>query len=344
MSRIMLLSKIFPEGIPTLWCPVITPFSAPGVCDMERMHRHLEKIAPDVKGILIPGSTGEGWDMSDQDILQVMEGVLPKAKELEQHLLIGALKGDAEKTLASIDSSLQWLKELSRVKHDQEALDAWGIAGFTVCPPTGADLSQETITEELEKILRRNVPIALYQLPQVTKNSMSPETVEYLIHKYQNIIMFKDTSGTDETAQSIRDPDDVFFVRGAEGNYSTWQKLGGGPYDGFLLSTANSFSRELGMIMEYLEEGKQEEADDLSRRISACVEAVFPLAAGFEAGNAFANANKAFDHIRAWGADAELLRGPMLYGGARLDAELTAAARKVMEEQGFDVNRGYMEE
>lgn len=344
MNRQALCRQLFPQGIPVLWCPVITPFSAPGSPDIHRLHALLDAIAPSVKGILIPGSTGEGWDMSDHDIRTLIEGVLPKTASLGQHLLIGALKPTVEKTLESINSTLDWLLSYTGAADEHAAMNACSVAGFTVCPPAGHGLTQKQICSGLESLLARGVPTAVYQLPQVTGNEMTPETVRHLAEKYENFFLFKDTSGTDTVALSRLDFHGVFLVRGAEGSYANWHAHGGGPYDGFLLSTANSFSRELGLIISKLEAGSQEEAETLSGRITACVNMVFPRVGEIGAGNAFANANKLFDHLRAWGTEAEEKPGPMLYGGMRLDAELVSLARTAMESNGFDLSRGYLQE
>ncbi len=343
MTRNTLDAKLFPQGIPVLWCPVITPFSSPGVPDIQRLHALLEEIAPSVRGILIPGSTGEGWEMSDQDILSLLEGVLPKSTSLGQHLLIGALKPSTEETIESINSTLRWLLRHTGAADAHAAMDTCAVAGFTICPPAGSNLTQKQLCGGLESVLRTGVPAALYQLPQVTGNEIAPETVQHLAEKYENFFLFKDTSGTDTVSLSMLDFHGVFFVRGAEGSYANWHKFGGGPYDGFLLSTANSFSRELGQVLRMLEAGDRKEAETLSNRITACVNEVFPQAGKVGAGNAFANANKFFDHLRAWGPEAEQKPGPMLYGGMRLGTDLISLARTAMESNGFDLSRGYLQ-
>jgi hypothetical protein len=45
-------------------------------------------------------------------------------------------------------------------------------------------------------------------------------------------------------------PADVGLLRGAEGRYARWSKAHSGPYDGFLLSSANSFPAQLAAILD----------------------------------------------------------------------------------------------
>ena len=61
------------------------------------------------------------------------------------------------------------------------------------------------------------MPMAIYQLPRVTQNELSPELARGLGSRFENFILFKDTSGTDRVALSGNSWDRVFLVRGAEG-------------------------------------------------------------------------------------------------------------------------------
>jgi len=98
----------------------------------------------------------------------------------------------------------------------------------------------------------------------VTENTMSPGLVAGLAALHSNFILFKDTSGADAVALSGENLHGVFLVRGAEGNYSRWLKEAGGPYDGFLLSTANCFGRELVQIIKDVGAGRRQAADQMS--------------------------------------------------------------------------------
>ncbi len=66
--------------------------------------------------------------------------------------------------------------------------------GITVCAAKGAELSQAELIAGLSEVLALGIPTSLYQLPQVTLNELQPETVQTLIKRFQNIILFKDTA------------------------------------------------------------------------------------------------------------------------------------------------------
>ena len=63
-ARARLTQRLFPRGVPRLWCPTLTHFAAKGQFDEPRIRRHLQHLAPCIQGALVPGSTGEGWERS----------------------------------------------------------------------------------------------------------------------------------------------------------------------------------------------------------------------------------------------------------------------------------------
>ena len=167
----------------------------------------------------------------------------------------------------------------------------------------------------------------MYQLPQVTENEMTPESVRYLADRHPNLFFFKDSSGRDEVERAKIAMRDVFLVRGAEGEYARSLRSGDGPYDGLRVSTANVFARMLHEIICLSQSGRKDE-DRITRqahssrswsRPSLCV-------ANLEVGNPFTNANKILDHLMAYGPPA----------GARPAAAVQqcAAALRVRREGG----------
>jgi hypothetical protein len=184
--------------------------------------------------------------------------------------------------------------------------------------------------------------VALYHLPQVTGNEAAPETFARLVAKYPNLILFKDSSGSDGIALSGVDARGVFLVRGAEGDYSRWLRAAGGTYDGFLLSTANSFPAGLLAVVDGIREGRLEEAKKISTALSGAVGEVFTLVGEIPCGNAFTNANKAIEHFMAYGPSAVDRQGPMLHGGIRIPAGIIAATGDSLRRYGLMPEKGYL--
>ncbi len=329
-SRRQLQSRLFPGGIPSLWCPALTHFRAARTPDPERIRRHLGYLAPHVRGILVPGSTGEGWEMDDADVRGLLEVVIPSASDAGIRVLIGVLKTETDAVLACLNSMPDLLANPA-------------VAGITICPPKGSNLTQTRIVVAMRQVLSRGLPTALYQLPQVTQNEMSAETVAALAAEFSNFILFKDTSGTDRVALSGLDFGGVFMVRGAErGGYARWPRAAGGPYDGFLLSTANVFAPELSEILTLLHGGERAKAESLSAHLETIVTEAFAIVADFPVGNAFANANKLLDHFRAHGNGALEVPPPLLYSGASLPAAALEKARALLARHGLLPEAGYL--
>jgi dihydrodipicolinate synthase/N-acetylneuraminate lyase len=343
-ERQALIRELFPDGIPRLWCPPLTHFSAAGVIDFERMSAHFRHIAPWIKGLLIPGTTGEGWELNDEESLSVTEFALRMAKEHGTKLLLGALRTDTDAVKKMISLMLPLIDTTGAVKGGTIAnFRASGVCGFAVCPPKGKSLAQGDIEAGLSVILDMGLPVALYQLPRMTDNEVAPETFEKLAHKYSNLIFFKDSSGRDLIAASDRDKGGVFLVRGGEGDYIRWLKDAGGPYDGFLLSVTNSFSPEMSLFIELLEAGDRVRAGEISASVTKTLFETISLVKSLPYGGPFTNANKAIDHFFAYGPTAESKEGPLLKTGIRIPRDVLSATGDILRTYRLMPEKGYMD-
>jgi|WetSurMetagenome_2_1015567.scaffolds.fasta_scaffold11892_5 4-hydroxy-tetrahydrodipicolinate synthase len=341
-KRKKLLKKLFSQGIPRLWCPLLTHYTHEGEIDFVRMEAHLNHVSTWVKGYLIPGSTGDGWELSDTETSRIVDFALNQARKHDLKVLLGVLKPSVEEMWSEIRLMLQKVLDFTGLHDPSEALISAHVSGFTVCPPTGESLTQELISEGLSIILDMGLPTALYQLPQVTGNEISPETFTSLAKDFPNLIFFKDTSGADRIAKSGQDTSGVFLVRGAEGDYVRWLKGTGGPYDGFLLSIANCFPSFLSSIVELVENGDIEEARLISNKLSNVMNEVFTLIQSVPQGNMFTNANKAIDHYMAYGPSASKKKGPMLHAGVQLPESIISETGKILSRFKLIPPKGYL--
>lgn len=339
-ARSALMNRLLPDGVPTLWCPLLTHYDDAGRIDFERIRRQLDFLAPSVRGFLVPGSTGDGWQLADDQAQALLAGVVGMAVERRLALLIGVLKPSGGAMHDMLARTMRWLQQRAGSDDPVTALRSASVAGFTYCAPHGATLSQGDIADTLDSLLATGLPVSLYQLPQVTGNEIAPATVQRLAARHANLLMLKDTSGEDRVADSGLDS--LFLVRGAEGGYSRHLKLGGSRYDGFLLSTANGFGPQLAALIDHLRNGRQAQADALSARLEATVNEVFAAAAPLRYGNAFTNANKAIDHFMAHGPGAGSVTPPRLHSGERLPAGLIATTGAALERNALMPTRGYL--
>jgi dihydrodipicolinate synthase/N-acetylneuraminate lyase len=338
--RRQIFERLFPDGIPTLWCPPLTHYGDGGSLDRARMRAHLRSMQPWVKGFLVPGSTGEGWDMSGEEARDLVAFMVDEIGAVRGHLLVGILASGVEDVLRRIEDAMAWLRQRTGERDALACLAKSSVCGFTVCPPSGSGLGQDAIRSGLERVLSLGVPVALYQLPQVTGNEMSPETVAGLAARFPGFYLFKDSSGADRVAASgFRD---AFLVRGAEGGYASQLAPAGGIYDGFLLSTANCFARQLGEMIEDVRAGRRKEAGAFSGKLTAVWGELFEPASKVGHANAFTNANKAMDHFFAHGPGAAGLAPPLLHGRQRLPSDLVRAAEAALTRHGLMPARGYL--
>jgi dihydrodipicolinate synthase/N-acetylneuraminate lyase len=121
-SRHALHARLFPEGIPRFWCPTLTHFRAAREPNAVRIRAHLSFLARNIGGILVPGSTGEGWEMNDADIRVLLGIVVDEAAKSGVRVLIGVLKTRVVEMLACLDAMAGFRAHPA-------------VAGFTICPP-----------------------------------------------------------------------------------------------------------------------------------------------------------------------------------------------------------------
>lgn len=348
-ERAALVQRLFPAGIPQLWCPLLTHYRESRgsvVVDYERIRAHLGHLAPIVKTFLVPGSTGDGWEMSPRQQYELVTRLREFAAEQEVWIMVGVLRTGRGEARAAMDETVNALVggALPTGYEERAALLArYRVCGFTVTPPRGADLSQDEIRSELAEVAELGFPVAFYQLPQVTENEMTPETVADLVDSYPNFYLFKDTSGKDRVAKAALDYQNLFLVRGAEEDYAAWHCGSNGPYNGFLLSTVNCFARPYAQMLAALEAGDQESAEDISNRVSAVAHELFAAAGELPYGNPFSNANRAIDHVFAHGASVLDHDPPLTCSGNRLPRQLIELAQQSLAHAEFPVGgRGYV--
>jgi dihydrodipicolinate synthase/N-acetylneuraminate lyase len=318
-DRGALRDALFPDGVPQLWSPSLFFYDGQGGFDRARQAAHLAFMAPHVKGFLVPGSTGDAWEMTDEEAVAALDLAIDFAAPRGLDLLAGVLRPDAASMEALLERMIRRVCDRAGTASIPRAFAESRLRGITVAPPTTASpLSQTAIAEALSPIFSRGLPMALYQLPQVTGNRMTPELVADLAARFPNFLFFKDSGGTDEVALSGLLPADLTLLRGAEGNYARWHTALGGPYDGFLLSTTNAFPGELAGILDALRNGRPDTARERSAILSSAVADAFAAVEGVLDGNGFTNANKTLAHAMAFGRDATTRPPPRLHAGSSL--------------------------
>lgn len=316
-----------------IWVPLLSHYQAGGArLDIDRAAQHARAIGRNVGGVLLAGSTGDGWDMNDElfdDVLSLAER--PDAFDSRTALLFGCLRQTTEQVVR-------------RARH----VEAWAargratgtVVGLTICPPVNADATQTDILRHYMAVMdATDLPVAVYQLPQVTGCSLNADTLRALADT-DRVILFKDTSGEDAIAKAGFSDPRVKLLRGAEGGYAASLKPGGA-YDGWLLSAANAFSPWLHEILRF-HTSDPERAQTLSMKVTSAVAEVFDAAADLDFANPFSNANRAADHVMAHGQHWRDVPPPDAIGGHQLSAALVERAHDAIAKLGPIPPMGYI--
>lgn len=318
----------------TLWVPVLTHYEATPErrLDRRRTAAHLSHITPHVRQFLIGGTTGDGWEMPDEILadwiaLAQTPGVLDKGHSV----LFGAF---GETTEDVIDRA----RMIERAIGERSL--AASYAGLTVCAPVSETATQDEILEHFQRILSATTsPIAIYQLPQVVHCEIAPETFAELAGSDPRVVLFKDTSGRDTVANSGQPTGSAALLRGAEGDYAAHVKPSGA-YDGWLLSTANGLAPQLRAISDKVASGNQSGAIADSDALSGLVSSLFAAAEGLPSGNPFSNANRAVDHVLAYGSDCTRVPARIASGEA-LPVAFIETIERLLVAAGINTASGY---
>lgn len=320
-----------------LWVPLLSHYdiAAPAHIDRARTGARIEHISHHVRQFLIGGTTGDGWQFSSDILNEWLELMSDNEVLTKDHsFLVAAFGATTEEVVECAQHVEDYLSSSDL---------AAGFAGLTVCPPIDAKAGQAQIRAHFETILAAtHSPIAIYQLPQITKCEIAPHTLSALLEGTSRITYFKDTSGRDVVVDTLGRYEDLALLRGAEGGYAGHLRSCGGRYDGWLLSTANCFAPDLREIINLISKGETEQASSRSKEMTDLVNAIFAIAFGLEEGNPFSNVNKAVDHIFAFGRRWRSVPAPRMATGTELSTEFMDRIDSLLDEHNRIAEVGYL--
>lgn len=183
--------------------PLITPLLDSDTLDIEGLEKLIEHlIKGGVHGIFILGTTGEGPSLSfrlQTELIRESSRILNKRLPL----LVGI-------SHTSIVESIR----LSQVAYEA------GADAVVSAPPYYFTLSQSELVQFYQNLVHSlELPLYLYNMPNMTKVSFAPSTIRR-IADHPNVIGFKDSSGNGTYFQSVlhamSDRDDFSFFVGPE--------------------------------------------------------------------------------------------------------------------------------
>ncbi len=332
-----------------LWAPLLTHYRTAdegAVVHAERMALHAEEVTRYSKRLLVAGPAGDGWDLSEEQF----DAVLAFARRAELRrsgvrIAIGALRPTtiAVKALIERVHRAAGTSPGATLESNVLRFAARGWAGVAVAPPVGPGVTQEEIVLHYRDVCAgERLPVMVHQLPQATRNEITPATFARIREEHEGVIALADSSGDDEVARATDAASDVIFLRGAEGLYAESLKALGGSYDGLIPCAANCLGGRLGELLAAVDASSVEKAKALARQLAEVVRRLFEAGAGAPVGGVAANIARAVDHCLSYGRGYHEFPSPVLFDGSRLPERVLARVASVLDEAGLIHETGYL--
>ncbi|MBQ9300009.1 MAG: 4-hydroxy-tetrahydrodipicolinate synthase [Clostridia bacterium] len=231
--------------------PVLTPMWADeSICE-EELRREVDRmIQAGVHGIFPCGTNGEGYILSAEEKLRVIQVCVEQAR--------GRVPVYAGTGCVSTGETVALSQRAEEI----------GADALSVITPSFAAASQEELVTHYRQVAASvHLPIVLYNIPMRTGNMLQPATVEKL-SQVENIRAVKDSSGSfNNILQYIaltRQRKDFSVLSGNDA-LILWTVLAGGR--GGVSGCANVFPRNMVSIYEYAVTGNWTKAQQAQENI-----------------------------------------------------------------------------
>ncbi len=238
---------------------IVTPFTATGEVDIERLRSLIDyQIAGGIK-ILVPcGTTGESATMTDEEDQLVIRTTVEVAK------------GRA-KVIAGTGSN----STAAAIQYSQTARDI-GVDGVLSVAPYYNKPTQEGLYAHFRAVAESvaDLPIVIYNVPGRTSSNIAAQTTIRLARDLENIVAVKEASGNFSLIMEIlRDrPAGFRVISGDDSLTLAIIALGG---DGLISVASNELPAEMSQMVGQALAGNWDEARALHYRLLALLEANF---------------------------------------------------------------------
>jgi dihydrodipicolinate synthase/N-acetylneuraminate lyase len=233
--------------------PMATPLAGPDELDLPGLERLIEHILKGgVHGLFILGTTGEGPVLSYR-----------LRRELVQRTC-RQVAGRVPVLVGITDSAYPEMVQMA------DCAAASGAGAVVVAPPFYFQLSQADLLRLIAALAARSpLPVYLYNQPELTKMSFSPETVERAV-EMPNIAGLKDSSGDmdylREVIQRVSGRSGVSVLVGPEHLLEESLHCGA---DGGVPGGANIFPDLPVRLYQAYREGNDRIAQEMQQRMTA---------------------------------------------------------------------------
>lgn len=235
------------EGLITA---LVTPFDKNGQLDLESTEKLINRlISEGVDGLFILGTNGEFHVMENEEKIEFAEEVVRIANK---RVPVYAGTG--------MNSTMETI-ELSK-----KIVEA-GVDALSIITPYFIKLSDEELYEHYLEISKSvDIPILMYNIPNNTGNTLSPNVVARLA-KIENIKGIKDSSGDIENIKAYlkcTEEDEFSVLSGSDSLILSALKAGA---TGAVAATSNVLTKTDKAIFDYFYAGDIEKAQEMQDSI-----------------------------------------------------------------------------
>jgi 4-hydroxy-tetrahydrodipicolinate synthase len=246
------MKKVELKGIIT---PILTPMNADESVNLTELRNQVERlIRGGVHGIFPFGTNGEGYILSENEKIEVLEATIDQVK--------GRVPVYAGSGLISTKDTIRMSKKAEEL----------GADVLSIITPSFAVASQKELYDHYVEIAKHvDTPIVLYNIPARTGNKLLPETIAKLAKDVDLIVGAKDSSGDWDNLKAYitetRELEKDFYVlSGNDSLILPCLKEGG---FGGIAGCSNVYPEVLSSIYNLFIEGKLEEAEVVQESIAS---------------------------------------------------------------------------
>jgi 4-hydroxy-tetrahydrodipicolinate synthase len=246
------MKKVELKGIIT---PILTPMNADESVNLVELRNQVERlISSGVHGIFPFGTNGEGYILSENEKVEVLEATIDQVK--------GRVPVYAGSGLISTKDTIRMSKKAEEL----------GADVLSIITPSFAVASQKELYDHYVEIAKHvDTPIVLYNIPARTGNKLLPETIAKLAKDVDLIVGAKDSSGDWDNLKAYitetRELEKDFYVlSGNDALILPCLKEGG---FGGIAGCSNVYPEVLSSIYNLFIEGKLEEAEVVQESIAS---------------------------------------------------------------------------
>jgi len=231
--------------------PVVTPVNEDESIDEDSLTRQLKRLKDEgVHGFFILGSAGEFVSLRDSERRKVIQ------------ISVAHMKGKLPILVGTMDTSTLRTIENAKVAEDM------GADAVVVTAPFYYNHSSKEVMRHFELVSKSvNIPVVIYNIPQLTKFNMRPEEVVSL-SSIENIIGIKDSSGSYTNLlsllEALGDREDFFILIGEENIAGIGMAMGA---DGAIMAIANIAPSLSVKMYEVAKAGRMDELKQLQARL-----------------------------------------------------------------------------